>query len=122
MKPILRPFYVFALNTNEPREDHILLHEKLTKSQFKTLQGMYKGESETSYLVDADFKNLALKLAKEYNQESILFIDETREAYLIYMNNSAEKVHIGSFQATKSVKGHDAYTIDLETNKAYIVA
>jgi hypothetical protein len=117
MKPILRPFYIFALNTNNDKESHVLLNEGLTNTQFKTLQGMYKGEKETSYLVDADFENVAVKLAEEYNQESILYVDETRDAFLLF--KSGERQKLGKWQEIKNIAGLDAYTIDISTGRVY---
>ena len=118
MKPILRPFYIFALNTNDAKEPHILLDKGLNTKQFKTLQGSYKGQVETSYLVDADFQGIVWDLAREYNQESILYVDENRNAYLEYLaDGRIEK--LGKFQAITNVKNLDAYTVDLSTGIAY---
>ena len=119
MRQPLRPFYIFALNTNEEYEKNILCHEGLTNTQFKELQGMYKGKSEISYLVDADFENIAKKLAKEYNQETILYVDETRDTFLLWTKDwSQEK--LGKWQRVNNVLGRDNYTIDLSTGVAYV--
>ena len=104
-------------------ESHILLDAGLKQGQFKVVQGMYKGQAETSYVVDADFKHIVFKLAYEYNQESILYIDETREASLIHLDHTCvpKREKLGKFKAVQNVKGYDAYTVDPTTGYCYIV-
>ena len=114
-----RPIYIFALNTNDPMEHHILLDAGLSRNQFKIVQGMYNGKSETSYVVDEDFSHIVTSLAIEYKQESILYVDEIRDATLIFRDN--KRVPLGKFKAVHhtEVKGLSNYTIDPTTGYVY---
>jgi hypothetical protein len=119
MRPILRPFLVFALNTDLDSYEKNILHDAgIMPNQYKQLQGMYKGQGEGSYLVDIDFLDTVLRLAKEYNQESILIVDEIRDASLYYIETGST-IRLGKFQQVKDTKGLDAFTIDLSSGLVY---
>lgn len=116
----LRPVFIFALNTELEREHYILHKNGLESNHYKQVLGSYKGVQEKSYVVDEDFENVVFKLAKEHNQESVLFLDEVRDAYLVFIKDGRQ-VKIGKWQAVQDVKGLDAYTIDQTTGQAYAV-
>ena len=81
---------------------------------FKSVQGMYKGHKENSFLVIVrDFKEISLmnNLAWAYHQESILYCDQDRNAFLVYCDGTPADA-LGVFQKVDSVEGLDAYTID----------
>ena len=82
---------------------------------FSEAQGVYKGGSETSFvvLVDSDDEIQALKdLAfKNFGQESVLYQDANQETYLIFADNSTER--LGRLQQTSKevATSLDNYTI-----------
>jgi hypothetical protein len=61
-----------------------------------------------------------LAFAKEYNQESILYLDNQRLATLIYSMNNM--VSLGLFKGVSEAhaKSKDAYTFNPITNTYYI--
>ena len=65
------------------------------KAKYLSCIGYYKGNEEISNLVflDDDInKKMIVGLAEHFNQESILFVDRHRFAYLVYPNGKEEFV------------------------------
>lgn len=89
---------------------------------FREVQEVYKGNSETAYLVlidDANDEHNALRLARRYGQESALSVDANRAATLLILRpevggpdvDSTEQ--LGMWQAVPEsvAKALDAYTL-----------
>ena len=79
-------------------------------------KGMYKGESETSFVVVMDnrdkFKpvmNDIYDIATRTKQESILVQDAQGESYLCYLTDG-RKEKLGKLRQVESIQGLDAYT------------
>lgn len=108
----MKRFVMFATNTNENG-----LAERFIKPiGFKKVQGAYKGQLEDSYLVLANedtYLNTVRKLAKLYNQESILIVNEDRKAYLEYIG-TGKQVYIGQWTSIDSLTAQslDNWTLD----------
>ena len=111
---------VFALNTPN---DELRLHQAgLKANQYKRLQGMYKGQAEDSYIVDMAHIDLVIDLTIEHKQESILVLDETRQAKLVYLKDMSEEslgqlVEVSETEALNQL----AYTNNPETKQFWVV-
>jgi len=83
--------------------------------KYKSVQGMYKGSSEQSFIIDLSEGNVLVEeiidiALDDYGQEAALIIDENLKGSLIYNDGTSE--HIGTF------KPLDSYTrVD---NQVYI--
>lgn len=120
------PCIIFAVNQKSLEEDSALINQKIEKEPL-TLIGSWEGKVEWSFLVTVDYLAEVQQLARETKQESILYLDNERQAYLLekeddYQLNKA--VHIGRFiEASKEVALKEkGYTYNTTTNKYYIVA
>lgn len=121
-------FVLFALNLeSKALELKTLADHGITK--FKAVDGSYKGSKESAYLVPLGplngFDTLIKvhRLAKEFNQESILEVDVNRNAQLIYMDAKFQvPTKLGKFQNVSKFEAiaSDAYTFDPSTNYYYI--
>ncbi len=114
MREILSPAVILALNTGELSDERATL--RALGFEFKPVTGVYKTVTEDSYVVllkqTDDLKKL-MDLAAQHEQESILFLDERRNAKLVYLkDNSTEP--LGRFTKVSEVeaKQHDNYTKD----------
>lgn len=120
----LAPLYIVALNTGSQADDLRLLrsvgieHEGLAR-------GSYKGQEEDSYILSAEnFLKIRPKLA-ERDQESVLFLDNQRNAYLYVVEDGYKagpnQVWIGEWvevPETVAVR-HEAWT---RTQGRYFIA
>lgn len=114
-----KPFVILALNMDY--NDRIKGLESETVAAlgrvYKPVSGAYKGQIKQSYLVDLSLDagvnaeridnnalSKVLSLAAEYDQESILLVDKTRVAYLVYIKGD-RMVKLGKFTA---VPKHEA--------------
>lgn len=92
---------------------------------FKPVEGCYKGNREAAFVVlvpDEERERQIMSLARAYGQESVLYVDANRKAYLRLLE-SGEEVPIGSWRAIPKAqaKAASAYTHDV-TAGAYYVA
>jgi len=89
---------------------------------FKSLEGCYKGLTEKSFLICDISEAEALRLAIHYGQESILYLDADRSAFLIFADGS-ETQALGEFKSVPRAlaKNHDSWTVDpANPNEIYI--
>ena len=128
---IHKSFIIFSVDNNF--DDILLLEHKRENLEqelkqvfnYKLVEGCYKGKTEVSFYVEIetvqDF-NLIENIAHYYKQESILFVNDDRQAYLVYLDDTSNPVYIGNFkQVSKSeALQHDAYTYDYKNNGYYI--
>lgn len=82
----------------------------------KRVLGSYKGILETSFVANADTDDkldAVIQLAKQYNQESVLIIDEQRRASLFFIK-TGQYEPIGDFRAVdaETAKSLDNWTLD----------
>ncbi len=86
----------------------------------KSVRGSYKGRPVRAFVVKCD-EEVALELAREFGQESILFVDPTRTATLIYSSNG-QHWHLGQLTecSEEQAKCGD-YTYDPIQNAYYHV-
>ena len=121
MRQLNRPMVIFALNTVN---DELRLRQAgLKANNYKRLQGMYKGIAEDSYIVDMAHIDLVIDLAIEHKQESILLLDEDRNAKLVYLADMSEEslgqlVEVSASEASNQL----AYTYNPETKQYWVTA
>lgn len=86
---------------------------------FKKVLGSYKGVTEASVVIPLSPWSpelpIILQLARDFHQESVLYLDETRRASLLFGNG--QSIPIGHFHTvSKAVAmASDAYTYDPAT-------
>jgi hypothetical protein len=109
---------LFSLQTSETdnKEFQPYVENLLSEYGFKRLIGSYKGSLEQSYLVVASEDKalyLVLGLARKFNQESVLIVDEERKATLKYIG-SGETVKLGQFVSVSAIEaqGLENWTLD----------
>jgi hypothetical protein len=120
MKTTLQPFALFsAERSNKTFAENTdntcavaceLVHRDIP---FKVVIGCYKGVKELTFLVHGDNYQVAYELAKRYEQESILVVDENRNATLGYLDGRPDERYKWA-EASPNNLG-DAYTLDPET-------
>ena len=89
-------------------------------TDFKLLEGWYKGTKETSFLVLEKECPSHRLIFNAYDQECYLLLDVDKEAFLVY--RGGKKTSIGYFKETDKLiaQKQDSYTYDVETDKYYI--
>ncbi len=89
---------------------HLRLKQRLNLYgfDFKEVQGKYNGEDEISLYVPGMGACYALIIAKEFEQETYLLVDEKREAYLVSVAAQTSG-YLGYFMIGES---ETDYTID----------
>jgi hypothetical protein len=90
---------------------------------FKKVLGSYKGQTESSYVVNASEDSaldLVLGLAKKFNQESVLIVDEERKATFKYVG-SGETVKLGQFVSVSAIEAQSLENWTLDGTNYYSV-
>lgn len=120
MKQINRPMIIFALNS--PNDHAVLEAAGITGTMFKELKGSYKGQTEASYIVDASLLDNVLGLAKAHRQESILILDQDRNASLYYVKSGLNTPIGRLVPASEAVAlSKEAWSYRPDLNTYYIV-
>ena len=112
MQDKTRPsFYIISGKTIDNDYTNQLLADLVNGGYvFQRVNGVYKNERETAFIVYEMEREKAIELMNKYRQESILFVDNERRATLIYNNGKTE--YLGIFQAVpkRIAITKDAYT------------
>jgi hypothetical protein len=99
-------------------------HLAMKGYNFKPLTGVYKGTKERSFAVEVNSKELIdlLAVAKSFNQESILIVDEKNVANLVFIETK-KKMKIGKFKLTSRelAEKQENYSFDPSTGRYYVV-
>ena len=117
-----RPIVILAVNTGTYEGDIKAIQEYIPNYDRLAVHGVYQGQHELSYIIEVDGNlHVIQELANKHNQECILYLDNQREAYLIFPDNSEE--YIGSFKSASEsyAKEQDNYTYNPQTDTYYIV-
>lgn len=106
---------LFAINNSE-KEQHVEAYMRAHSIGFKKVKGSYKGNMEDSYvaIVDDDVKlDTIFSIAARFSQESILVVDELRQASFHDVLTGDVKT-VGSFTAVTALEaqGLDGWTLD----------
>ncbi len=131
---INKPFIVMALNIIDTHNQCVHSERKVLKDAIGSnphkMLGSYKGVEETSYITfyptDETKFNHAISKAKHigrlYSQESILVVDQYRNAKLVYCNCGGKTESLGKWiecnEATAKLK--DAWSYFPLKDKYYI--
>ncbi len=83
------------------------------------LLGCYKSKSETSIMVDECHFDIVLKLARELEQESLLWVSTVLEAQIVDIRSGTE-TYIGDWEQVPVPTG-DSYTTNQYSRKHYEV-
>ena len=101
-----KPFIIISAFTGkEDSSNTIKLENELKENMFRFAksEGCYKGKTEDSFVVFGLTEEEAIKLAKKYNQESILSVSSCRNTWLIYQDGKEEYlgkfIHVNEHQA-----------------------
>lgn len=120
------PFVVFSAERHElPAEQNGARHDFLVRqlsaaglSFDASLRGRYKGSQERSILVlipegdgSQEFSTV-LRIARAFQQESVLYVDGEREACLRYLDGEGRWEHIGHWSRVSEAEAQarDSYT------------
>lgn len=76
----------------------------------KPVLGSYKGQTETSFLVDYKYFDTMIQLAMKFNQESILVKDNTA-IYLVYPDSLKFEELGTEFRMSNVMPDADAWTL-----------
>lgn len=100
--------------------NHRLVIDKLHRLNipFVELEGVYKGQSELSFLVSMSEQALVEGLCAFYNQESYLVSDSNRFTSLV-MLPFKELIHLGVLTPSETRPMRDAYTYNPKTKFYY---
>ena len=114
-------FFILGSNSGDINHTNAII-DQLNQSEipFHLVIGNCKGERENSFIVHAKHETKLIKIAKEFSQNSILFVDAKNNASLISIdNNNVRK--LGKFQLIKFAKialnQIDYYTYDPVLNQ-----
>lgn len=107
-----------TLSDSENVTRSLLLRDMLTdlNLEFLEAKGFYKGSEEISFIVSTpdviSFNAVADFAFKQFNQESVLYVDGNSVAYLMYgINFQTEKLGTFSKVNPKRLEDLEAYTI-----------
>lgn len=107
-----------TLSESENAKRTELLRQMLAdiKVDFLEAKGCYKGSEEVSFIVDtpdiAVFNTVYSFAKKQFNQESVLYVDENQEATLMYSKDfEMEKLGVFGQVNPKRLETLDAYTV-----------
>jgi hypothetical protein len=89
------------------------------------LLGSYKGKKNPSYLIEIESKQelrRVLDCAKEANQESVLFLDQDRNATLMFIDMFVGDIELGRLVAVseEEAKKEENWTFNPVTGVYYI--
>lgn len=114
------PIIIFSVQQNLPDDfDNFLNHEYVkqklfdAKIDFTETVGSYKGVSELGFMVSAEHRHAAEILAKQFNQESILYSGPDRFSFLEFIQDGGQPLPIGFLEpvSESEAKSQDAWTM-----------
>ena len=126
-----RAMIIFSVSTNTCNTDFDTENAKSTQSamrimmdndiNFKRLVGSYNDAMEVSFLVGEKHLGVIVKLSRAFLQDSILLLDSSRNAKLLFMD-TLEEEELGAFKQVSALyaKSKDSWTYDNRTNQYWI--
>jgi hypothetical protein len=93
MNNTLQNKLIFSLDTEQDKASDLALQNTADLVSGEIVDGCYKGKTERSIMTHARRFNQVLDIAKQCNQESVLFVSDF--VYLIYLSDRS-MVKIGS--------------------------
>jgi hypothetical protein len=119
----LKPrFAMFATNSQfgDEMAQNIM---KANDIAFKKVIGSYKGQTENSFvaIVEDDKKlNVIIDIANQWMQESILIVDESRKARLLFMKG-LDSQPLGDFRPIDALEAQNLENWTLDGTQYYAV-
>lgn len=119
-----QPIVILEVNSESIEQDKAIISEFLGKPyKRENMLGCYNGTESPSYIIEVTSENplgAILEFAENNNQESILYLDNQRNAYLYYTDGGI--VSLGRFISTNEIvaKSKDCWTYNPETKVYYI--
>lgn len=124
MKQIKTNKVIFSVyQSNRPLYANIDNHETLVVTlqergvDYTEVSGMYKGVTESSIMLESsdhskylEFESLALAIARDFNQESILKVSNDDQAELHYLADNRNE-SIGVLTEVDTLEGLEGYSI-----------
>jgi hypothetical protein len=123
---IIFSVYKAGLIDSENERNHENAKKTLAswKIPYKELIGCYKKSQEKSFLVFDNLQNMVniYELVRLNNQESILLLDENRNAELVYIADNPKREKLGKFKAVdkETAEKKDNFTFDPEYKTYWI--
>lgn len=124
MRDIVKtPIVIFALNAGSEEHEAGILKANGFNAR-KPLDGVHKGQHELAWLVcihNTRDRQAIITLAKQYNQESILFSGVDRVCTLYYIaDKRADQVGVLTDVPESFAKKQESYTYDKQANKYWV--
>ena len=117
------PIAILAINVGDEQTERDILKSRGFKAN-KPLVGVYKGQEERAWLVpvtDAESRQEIVALAKDYNQESVLFSGIDRTTVLHYVEtHKVEEIGVLSAVPEDYAKAQESYTLDPESGQYFV--
>ncbi len=117
------PIAIFALNCDSEEHERSLI-EAAGFNAYKPMEGCYKGEKESAWLVpicNTEQKAALLALAAMCEQESVLFSGIDRVSTLHYVKTGETEVVGVLIETSKEgAESRDCYTYDPEANTYWV--
>jgi len=90
---------------------------------FKQLKGCHKGNSEVSFLINAEHEDVVKALCEQFRQERYLYVSPFKTADLRYLDTRKSVEIIGTFARVTESKAKEtgSYSIDPETGQYWAV-
>jgi len=121
------PCFIFAVNHSTQEQDLKYIQSMLPEG-VKVIEclGSWKGEQEYSYIVSAAHVLPVFLMAKERNQESVLYLDNERSATLVYgFQDDQELVEepVGTLREVSEQEAmkHDGWTKRIDSGQYFVV-
>lgn len=119
-------FVLFSIQrpTTDNNEHKSYVERMIKPFGFKKVLGSYKGILENSYMVLAnedDALKEVLRLATEFNQESILIVDENRVATLQWLTSPANATILGRWTCIDPLEAQSLENWTLDQTNYYTV-
>lgn len=121
MKPVYNTTFFIASDNFDALEKDI----KGLNVPYKVVKGGYTHKdgtkvTELSLCVITDNINEIVRIGRVHNQESVLKLDMTRNASIVYLNDLKD-VYIGQFKEVDrdTALNSSGYTYDLQTDKYF---
>ena len=88
---------------------------------FKQVEGQFRGERESAFVIPADRSLAALHVAAATGQEYILHLDEYRKASLVDVAAGIVDAPFGQWQSVSKPNEGEDFTYDPMTSTYYVV-
>lgn len=123
------PVYIFSAERDGAAFDNDARTAKLYRKldargiPYRKVLGCYAGQSERSVVVPACWHDSVLALAADFAQESVLYLDANRYAWLGIMTDRSGDVFgwqpLGQWRDVRRGEAPDAYTLDPATGACF---